>query len=75
MSIMQVQMMWAWTIAQFHYRRDERGQSVVGYVIVIAFVAALAIAIGVIVTSKVTSKANSINLGGNSGSTVTTGLG
>ena len=42
---------------------DERGE-VVPWVIIVAVTAALAIAVGAIIVTKVTSKANHINLNG-----------
>lgn len=47
---------------QARVRRDDAG-SVVEKVILTAVFAALAISIGIIIVSKVTAKANSINLG------------
>lgn len=44
-------------------RADERGVSIVEWVIIVAVVAGLAIAVGAIIVSKVTAKANGINLG------------
>ena len=44
-------------------RDDERGASIVEWVIIVAVLAGLAIAVGAIIVSKVTSKANGINLG------------
>lgn len=45
---------------------DERGE-VVPWVIIIAVMAALAIAVGAIIVAKVTQKANNINLNGSGG--------
>jgi hypothetical protein len=42
----------------------ERGASIVEWVIIVAVLAGLAIAVGAIIVSKVTAKANGINLGG-----------
>lgn len=42
---------------------DERGASIVEWVIIVAVLAGLAIAVGAIIVAKVTSKANGINLG------------
>ncbi|MDQ6782950.1 MAG: hypothetical protein M3063_05800 [Actinomycetota bacterium] len=42
---------------------DERGASIVEWVIIVAVLAGLAIAVGAIIVSKVTAKANGINLG------------
>lgn len=59
----QFQVLWmlaAGTVRQ-RVRRDEEG-SVVETVILTAIFAVLAIAIGAIIVSKVTAKANSINL-------------
>lgn len=41
----------------------ERGASIVEWVIIVAVLAGLAIAVGAIIVSKVTAKANGINLG------------
>ncbi len=59
----QVQALWMCLRAQFVDPRiaDEEG-SVVETVIITAVFAALAIAVGIIIVAKVTSKANSINL-------------
>jgi hypothetical protein len=46
---------------------DERGESVVQWVIIVAVVAALAIAVGAIIVAKVTAKANNINLNNGNG--------
>jgi hypothetical protein len=48
-------------------RTDERGE-VVPWVIIVAVMATLALAVGAIVVAKVMSKANGINLNGNGGS-------
>jgi Flp pilus assembly pilin Flp len=45
-------------------RGEERGASIVEWVIIVAVLAGLAIAVGAIIVSKVTAKANGINLGG-----------
>jgi hypothetical protein len=42
----------------------ERGASIVEWVIIVAVLAGLAIAVGAIIVSKVTAKAKGINLGG-----------
>lgn len=42
---------------------DDEGVSIVEWVIIVAVVAGLAIAVGAIIVSKVTAKANGINLG------------
>ncbi len=44
-------------------QEQEEGFSVAEWVIGVAVIAALAIAVGVLITQKVTDKANSINLG------------
>lgn len=41
----------------------DRGASIVEWVIIVAVLAGLAIAVGAIIVSKVTAKANGINLG------------
>lgn len=41
----------------------DRGASIVEWVIIVAVLAGLAIAVGAIIVAKVTSKANGINLG------------
>ncbi len=41
----------------------ERGASIVEWVIIVAVLAGLAIAVGAIIVAKVTAKANGINLG------------
>lgn len=43
---------------------SERGASIVEWVIIVAVLAGLAIAVGAIIVAKVTAKANGINLGG-----------
>lgn len=43
--------------------RTERGASIVEWVIIVAVLAGLAITVGAIIISKVTAKANGINLG------------
>jgi Flp pilus assembly pilin Flp len=43
--------------------RDERGIETIEWVIIAAIAAGLAIAVGAVIVSKVTGKANSINLG------------
>jgi hypothetical protein len=55
-----------WTWARLRAARaqgEERGVSIVEWVIIVAVVAGLAIAVGAIIVSKVTTKANGINLG------------
>jgi hypothetical protein len=69
----QLQALIAWarlrarTAARVTARRreggDEAGVSIVEWVIIVAVVAGLAIAVGAIIVSKVTAKANGINLG------------
>lgn len=55
-----------WLRARYDLARtDERGEGVVQWVIIVAIVAALAIAVGAIIVAKVTTKANNINLNGN----------
>jgi hypothetical protein len=44
-------------------RQDERGIETIEWVIIAAIAAGLAIAVGAVIVSKVTGKANSINLG------------
>lgn len=62
MSIIPI--MWALAMARIEMaRKDERGE-ITEKVIIIAVFAALAIAVGAIVVSKVTGKAESINLDG-----------
>jgi len=62
----ELQALTYWLKARYHLARgDERGESVVQWVIIVAIVAALAIAVGAIIVSKVTTKANNINLNGN----------
>jgi hypothetical protein len=61
--LLQSRVLWAYLRVRFldSIRADEEG-SVVETVIITAVFAALAIAIGVIIVAKVTSKANSIDL-------------
>jgi hypothetical protein len=61
--LLQTQALWLYLRTRYidSRRPDERG-SVVETVIITAVFAALAIAIGVIIVDKVTSKANSIDL-------------
>ncbi len=61
--ILQVQSLWMFLRARYVDSRpgDEEG-SVVETVIITAVFAALAIAVGIIIVAKITSKANSINL-------------
>jgi Flp pilus assembly pilin Flp len=71
--LQQLQALIAWaqlrarTAARVTARRrkcgDEAGVSIVEWVIIVAVVAGLAIAVGAIIVSKVTAKANGINLG------------
>lgn len=60
----QLQLLWGLLriTAQARIRRDESG-SVVETVVITAIFAALAIAIGAVIVSKITAKANSIDLG------------
>ena len=59
-----IPIMWAFAKARIELaRHDERGE-ITEKVIIIAVFAALAIAVGAIVVSKVTGKAESINLDG-----------
>ena len=61
--LVRSRVLWVYLRVRFldSIRRDEEG-SVVETVIITAVFAALAIAIGVIIVAKVTSKANSIDL-------------
>ena len=61
--LLQSRVLWVYLRVRFldSIRSDEEG-SVVETVIITAVFAALAIAIGVIIVAKVTSKANSIDL-------------
>jgi|HubBroStandDraft_1064217.scaffolds.fasta_scaffold80222_2 hypothetical protein len=59
--LLQVQVLWTYLRSRYVPATDERG-SVVETVIITAVFAALALAIGVIIVAKVTSKANSIDL-------------
>jgi len=62
MSIIPV--LWTYALARIEMaRHDERGE-ITEKVIIIAVFAALAIAVGAIVVTKVTGKAESINLDG-----------
>jgi hypothetical protein len=62
----EIQVLTLWLKARYDLARaDERGEGVVQWVIIVAIVAALAIAVGAIIVSKVTAKANNINLNGN----------
>ena len=55
-----------WLAARYGAASDaEGGVSVVEWVIIASVVAALAIVVGAIIVSKVTTKANNINLNGN----------
>lgn len=61
----ELQAMIAWLRARSAPGDDaERGASIVEWVIIVAVLAGLAIAVGAIIVSKVTAKANGINLGG-----------
>lgn len=61
----ELQAMIAWLRARAAPGEDgERGASIVEWVIIVAVLAGLAIAVGAIIVSKVTAKANGINLGG-----------
>jgi hypothetical protein len=61
----EIQMLTYWLKARIDLARaDERGEGAVQWVIIVAIVAALAIAVGAIIVSKVTAKANNINLNG-----------
>jgi hypothetical protein len=59
----QIFVIWTWIAAKVHLvaGRDEEG-SVVEKVILTAIFAALALAVGAIIVSKVMAKANSVNL-------------
>jgi Flp pilus assembly pilin Flp len=46
-----------------HAKRSERGASAVEWVLISALLIGVAIAVGAIILAKLTSKANSINLG------------
>ncbi len=61
--ILQMQALWMCLRARYvdPRMRDQEG-SVVETVIITAVFAALAIAVGIIIVAKITSKANSINL-------------
>ncbi len=61
----ELQAIIAWLRARSAPEGDtERGASIVEWVIIVAVLAGLAIAVGAIIVSKVTAKANGINLGG-----------
>ncbi|MGI8753565.1 MAG: hypothetical protein ACR2MN_14885 [Acidimicrobiales bacterium] len=61
----EVQALITWLRARVAPGGDsERGASIVEWVIIVAVLAGLAIAVGAIIVSKVTAKANGINLGG-----------
>lgn len=61
----ELQVIFAWLRARSAREGDtERGASIVEWVIIVAVLAGLAIAVGAIIVSKVTAKANGINLGG-----------
>ena len=54
----------AWLRARYESaHHDERGIETIEWVIIAAIAAGLAIAVGALIVSKVTGKANSINLG------------
>ena len=54
----------AWLRSRYHSARDdERGIETIEWVIIAAIAAGLAIAVGAVIVSKVTGKANGINLG------------
>ena len=54
----------AWLRSRYDVaHRDERGIETIEWVIIAAIAAGLAIAVGAVIVSKVTGKANSINLG------------
>jgi hypothetical protein len=64
----EVQVLTYWLKARIDLaRHDERGEGVVQWVIIVAIVAALAIAVGAIIVAKVTAKANNINLNNGNG--------
>ena len=63
MSLTELSMLLAYIRARVHLRADiNESGTVVEKVILTAVFAALAIAVGLIIVEKVTSKANSINL-------------
>lgn len=63
-AIDHLRMLTAWLRGRSRKVPDgERGASIVEWVIIVAVVAGLAIAVGAIIVSKVTTKANGINLG------------
>jgi Flp pilus assembly pilin Flp len=61
---LQLQCLAHWVQARYDKATsDETGASTIEWVIIVAILAALAIAVGVIIVNKVTTKANNINLG------------
>ena len=61
--LLQIEFLWMYLRSQYiDTRRSDEGGSVVETVIITAVFAALAIAVGLIIVDKVTSKANSIDL-------------
>ena len=59
-----IPVLWAVAMARIQQaRHDQRGE-ITEKVVIVAVFAALAIAVGAIIVSKVTSKAEAINLGG-----------
>jgi Flp pilus assembly pilin Flp len=62
---MNPEVQYLWILVRSHLDRvrdDERGVSAVEWVIITGVLIALAVAIGVIITTKITNKANSISL-------------
>jgi Flp pilus assembly pilin Flp len=60
----QLQCLAYWVQARYEKtRNDETGASTIEWVVIVAVLAALAISVGAIIVSKVTAKANNLNLG------------